>query len=350
MNVPASKITPVILCGGNGSRLWPRSRAAKPKPFLPLVVRDETLFEQALLRCADEAHFHAPVIVTGMQHVDHVESQLTSAPKVEIIVEPMAKNTSAAIAIAALRLPESSIMLVCPSDHHIGDFQAFIRAAKAAAELASDGWLVSFGIEPRGPETGFGYLRKGEAIGKLGFKVAQFVEKPDFARAQAYFESGEYAWNGGIFAFGVRHFLAELERYRPEMMASLRQAVDCGHEEGRHFHPNAASFANIVSESVDYAVMENTVRAAMIPADMAWSDVGNWRDLHGARDRDEFGNAIRGPAEIVDCRNVLVESDGPKVHMIGLKDVIVVIDGNDVMITSADGAQKVGSLSAAAAQ
>ena len=349
MNVSANKITPVILCGGKGTRLWPRSRAAKPKPFLPLV-RDETLFEQALLRCADAAHFHAPIIVTGAQHVGLVESQLTVAPEAELIVEPMAKNTAAAIALAAMRLPQDSIMLVCPSDHHIGDFQAFINAVKAAAELANDGWLVAFGIEPRGPEIGFGYLRKGEAIGKLGFKVAQFVEKPDFARAQAYLESGEYAWNGGIFAFGVRHYLAELERYRPEMVDSLRQAIDCGSEEGRHFYPGAASFANIVSESVDYALMENTVRAAMIPAEMAWSDVGNWRDLHGARDRDEFGNAIRGPAEIVDCRNVLVESDGPTVHLIGLNDVIVVIDGNDVMITSANGAHKVGTLRAATTQ
>jgi mannose-1-phosphate guanylyltransferase len=344
-----NRITPVILCGGSGTRLWPRSRASKPKPFLPLVGTN-TLFEEALLRCSDAAHFHAPIVVTGTRHLDHVEEQIVSGGDAQIIVEPEAKNTAAAIALAALRLPDDAIMLVCPSDHHIGDCKAFAAAATAAAELASEGWLVSFGIEAKTPETGFGYVRRGDPIGERGFTVAQFVEKPDLARAEAYVASGEYAWNGGIFAFAVRDFLSELEAHRPALAAAVRDSVAGGREDGRRFHPDATSFARIQPESVDYAVMENTRRAATVPADMLWSDIGNWQALHAARERDASGNAVRGPAELVDCRNVLVDSDGPRVHVIGLEDVIVVIDGGDVVVTSAAGAQKVGKLSGAANQ
>ena len=349
MAISSGKITPIILCGGSGTRLWPRSRAAKPKPFLPLV-EDQTLFEQTLLRCADAAHFHAPLVVTGAAHVEHVEAQLGPAPDAEIIVEPQSKNTAAAIALAALRLPADSVMLICPSDHHIGDCAAFANTARAAAELASEGWLVSFGIEPRSPDTGFGYLRRGERIGKNGFKVAQFVEKPDIARAQAYLASGEYAWNGGIFAFGVGTYLEELGRFRPKLHATVREAAEKGVVSGRRFYPNVDAFNEIEPESVDYAVMENTVHAAMVPADMTWSDIGNWQALHGARQRDQSGNAIRGPVELVDCLNVLVESDGTRVSVIGLRDVIIVVDGGDVLVTSAVSAHKVGKLSGAVNQ
>lgn len=349
MSVASARITPIILCGGSGTRLWPRSRASKPKPFLPLV-EERTLFEQALLRCADEAHFHAPVVVTGAKHLEHVEAQLDDATGGEIIVEPQSKNTAAAIALAALRLPSESIMLVCPSDHHIGDHAAFVDAARAATNLAAAGWLVSFGIEARSPDTGFGYLRRGEPIAEGGFKVAQFVEKPDLARAEAYLESGEYAWNGGIFAFRVGAYLAELARYRPALYAGVREAVEKGRTSGRHFHPDAHSFAQIQPESVDYAVMENTVHAAMVPADMAWSDIGNWQALHGARQRDNDGNSIRGPVELVDCSNVLVESDGARISVIGIRDLIIVADGTDILVTSAGTAHMVGKLSAAANQ
>ncbi|MFT4027026.1 MAG: sugar phosphate nucleotidyltransferase [Novosphingobium sp.] len=344
-----TKITPVILCGGSGTRLWPRSRASKPKPFLPLVG-DRTLFEQALLRCGDEAHFDPAVVVTGAAHLDHVEGQLCGVPGARVIVEPAARNTAAAIALAALRLPEDEIMLVCPSDHHIADCEAFAAAARSAASLAAEGWLVSFGIEARSPETGFGYLRRGESLGEHGFKVAQFVEKPDLARAEQFLAEGGYAWNGGIFAFRVGTFLAELEAYRPKIAAAVRKAVEAGKADGHRFHPDPGAFAEVESESIDYAVMENTAKAAMVPADMGWSDIGNWQALHLARDRDEAGNAVVGNAELVDCRNVLIESDGPHVSVIGLEDVIVVVDGGNVLVTTAAGAQKVGKLGGAVNQ
>lgn len=344
-----TRITPVILCGGSGTRLWPRSRASKPKPFLPLVG-DRTLFEQALLRCGEEARFDPAVVVTGTAHLEHVEAQLCGISGARIIVEPAAKNTAAAIALAALRLPEDEIMLVCPSDHHIADCEAFAAAARSSAELAAEGWLVSFGIEAKTPETGFGYLRQGERVDGRGFKVAQFVEKPDLARAEQFLAEGGYAWNGGIFAFRAGTFLAELAEHRPNLAAAVRRAVEQGAEEGRRFHPDAAAFAEIESESVDYAVMENTTRAAMVPADMGWSDIGNWQALHEARERDGAGNAVSGDAELVDCRNVLVDSDGPHVSVIGLEDVIVVVDNGNVLVTTAAGAQKVGKLHGAVNQ
>jgi mannose-1-phosphate guanylyltransferase/mannose-1-phosphate guanylyltransferase/mannose-6-phosphate isomerase len=278
-----------------------------------------------------------------------------------VLVEPAARNTAAAIALAACRLPDDAIMLVCPSDHHIGNPQAFALAARAAADLATQGWLVSFGIEATAPETGFGYLKRGEPIGETGgFRTAQFVEKPSLERAQAFLAEGIYAWNGGIFAFRVKDFMAELDAHRPQIAAVVREAVAKGREEHhagiRRFHPDAALFAGVESDSVDYAVMENTTRAAMVPADMDWSDIGNWHALHEALDRDEDGNSVRGRgeaelvAELVDCRNVLVDSDGPRVSVIGLENVIVVVDGNDVLVTTAAGTQLVGKLSGAVNQ
>jgi mannose-1-phosphate guanylyltransferase/mannose-1-phosphate guanylyltransferase/mannose-6-phosphate isomerase len=343
-------ITPVILCGGSGTRLWPRSRAVMPKPFLPLVSDDETLFEQALLRASDPDHFAAPLIVTGAAHLPHVEAQFAAVAGARVIVEPAAKNTAAAIALAAALLPEDAVMLVCPSDHHIGDAPAFVAAARAAAELASEGWLVAFGIEATAPETGYGYIRSGDALGDKGFKVAEFVEKPDRARAEAFLADGGYSWNGGIFAFRAGDFMAELALHRPEIAAAVRRSVELGREQGHCFHPDAAAFAAIAGESVDYAVMENTARAAMVPAAMAWSDIGNWQALHAARAKDEASNATSGRVELVDCRNVLVESDGPRVSVIGLENVIIVVNGDEVLVTSADGTQKVGKLWGAANQ
>lgn len=339
-------IHPVILCGGSGTRLWPRSRAVFPKPFLPLVG-EATLFEATVARAAP---FAAPLVVTGAAHLAHVEAQLGGRDDARVIVEPAQRNTAAAIALAAMQLDPDAIMLVCPSDHHIADSAAFQHAACAAAQLAADGWLVSFGIEASAPETGFGYLQRGEPIGELGFKVARFVEKPDLERARAFLADGGYAWNGGIFAFRVGTFLDELEAHRPEILSHARAAVAVGRADGRRFHPDEAAFAAIMGESVDYAVMENTCRAAMVPAAMGWSDIGNWDALYAAREHDGAGNCVRGSAELVECRNVMVESDGPRVSVIGLEDVVIVVDGNEVLVTTRAGAQAVGKLDGAANQ
>lgn len=342
-------ITPVILCGGSGTRLWPRSRASKPKPFLPLIGR-QTLFEATLARCADGDTFTAPVVVTGQAHLAHVEAQSAGVAGTMVIVEPLAKNTAAAIALAALRLSREAVMLVCPSDHHIADSAAFAAAARAGAVLARQGWLVTFGIAAHAPETGFGYIRRGAAIDAAGFRVDRFVEKPDRATAEGFLAEGNYSWNGGIFMFRAGDFLDELVAHRPALAEAVQAAVAEGRTEGARFHPGPEAFARIASESVDYAVMEGTSRAAVVPVDMGWSDIGNWQALHEARERDDAGNAVAGPVELVDCRNVMVDSDGPRVSVIGLENVIVVVDGGEVLVTSATGAQKVGKLGGASSQ
>ncbi|TIX49540.1 mannose-1-phosphate guanylyltransferase [Alteraurantiacibacter aquimixticola] len=343
-----SLIHPVILCGGSGTRLWPKSRKTKPKPFLPLVG-ERTLFEATLDRCADDAQFAAPIVVTGAAHLPHVSEQIAGSANASIIVEPEAKNTAAAIALAAARLPQEAVMLVCPSDHHIADVAAFREAAGKAAALAAQDWMVSFGITPDAPETGFGYIRRGDAL-EGGFKVDRFVEKPDLERAKAFLADGGYSWNGGIFAFRAGAFMDELRSHRPDIAEAVEAAVTKGREEGASFHPDAASFAMIDGESVDYAVMEKTARAAMVPVAMGWSDIGNFHALRDARTGDGEGNRVAGRVELVDCRNVLAESDGPRISVIGLEDVAVIVDGDEVLVTTMEGAQKVGKLGGASNQ
>ena len=343
-----SQIYPVILCGGSGTRLWPRSRKTMPKPFLPLVD-ESTLFEATLERCADGSLFAPPLVVTGAAHLPHVAAQSAACPQARVIVEPQAKNTAAAIALAAARLPHDAIMLVCPSDHHIADMQAFRTAAAAAADLAREDWMVAFGITAIAPETGFGYIKRGAGVG-AGYEVERFVEKPDLETARAFLADGGYSWNGGIFAFRAGAFLGELTRFRPDIAKAVSLSVEQGREEDNLFHPGSASFAQIDGESVDYAVMECTARAAMVPVSMGWSDIGNWQALRDARKGDDAHNRHRGNVELVDCRNVLAETDGPRISVIGLEDVAVIVDGDEVLVTTMSGAQKVGKLRGATDQ
>ena len=344
-----SLIYPVILCGGSGTRLWPRSRKAMPKPFLPLVG-DETLFEATVRRAIDPAIFAAPTVVTGAAHLAHVRAQLASICAGTTIIEPSAKNTAPAIALAAQSMPRpDAVMLVCPSDHYIADVAAFQAAAKRAAALAEQGNMVAFGITATAPETGFGYIRQGAPLDG-GYEVDRFVEKPDLETAIAFLAEGNYSWNGGIFAFRADAFLAELAAHRPAMAEAVRASVEAGEMRGGEFYPAAEPFAAIEGDSVDYAVMENTGRAAMVPVSMGWSDIGNWHALRDAREGDDSGNRVRGRAELVDCARVLVETDGPRVNAIGLEDIAIVVDGNEVLVTTMAGAQKVGKLDGAANQ
>lgn len=336
-------IHPVILCGGSGTRLWPTSRKLKPKPFLPLLGT-RTLFREACDRCADNAQFAPPMVVAGSQHVTLIEEQAPTSG-LSIVVEPAARNTAPAIALAAARLDSDAIMLVCPSDHHIADEVAFQAAAKAAAQLARGGKLVAFGITPDRPETGYGYIKRGAEIEK-GFDIARFVEKPDLAKAKEFLKDGGYAWNGGIFVFRAGQLLDELSAHRPEMAKAVQEAVASGREEGVQFHPDAQIFAAIEGDSIDYAVMENTQNAAMVPVAMGWSDIGDWSALHDAMPIDDSGN-MGAKAQLVDCRNVLVKSDGPRVSAIGLEDIIIVVDGDDVLVTHRGHTQKVGKLDGA---
>lgn len=348
-------IHPVILCGGSGTRLWPLSRKQAPKPFLPLVDA-ESLFEQAVRRVSEDSRFAPVTVVAGAAHCDLITAQLGGAPDARLIVEPVGRNTAPAIALAAALLPEDAVMLVCPSDHHIANGFAFHEAAVAAAGLARQDYLVSFGIAPSHPETGYGYLEHGEPLSG-GFSVRRFVEKPDLATAKEYLASGNYSWNGGIFAFRAGHFLDELTQHRPEIAKSVRQAVAQGREDGGQFHPSLDPFAAIEGDSVDYAVMENTKRAAMVPVDMGWSDIGNWAALSDAlTDNADATNNIKrlindhGAIDFDQCRGVFAMTDGPRISVIGLTDVCVVVSGGEVLVTSREGAQRVGKLPGAVNQ
>ena len=343
----SSAIHPVILCGGSGTRLWPVSLAANPKPFLPLIG-DATLFEQAVERAGDTDCFAAPMIVAGEQHCELITAQMHGADH-RIVVEPAARNTAPAIALAAALLAPDAIMLVCPSDHYIADPAAFRSAATAAAKLAAQDYLVAFGIVASRPETGYGYIRQGAVI-EGGFEIAEFVEKPDLDRALHYLASGQYSWNGGIFAFRAGALLDELAVHRPAMAAAVDEAVAKGREAGAQFHPDADSFGVIASESIDYAVMESAGRAAMVHADMGWSDIGNWAALHDAMEKDEAGNSVRGHADFADCANVLAFSDGPRISAVGVENICIVVKDGEVLVTARDAAQAVGGLPGATKQ
>ncbi|MFN3990779.1 MAG: mannose-1-phosphate guanylyltransferase [Erythrobacter sp.] len=340
-----STIHPVILCGGSGKRLWPLSRLASPKPFIPLIG-EETLFRQALARVAQDDRFAPPMVVAGAVHAELILAQLGDATGARLVIEPAAKNTAPAIALAAALLPPEAIMLVCPSDHHIADPAAFRAAALAAAALAQQDYLVSFGIAADRPETGYGYLRRGTPLAG-GYTICEFVEKPDRTRAEAYLASGEYSWNAGIFAFRAGCLLTELAAHRPAMAARIAEAVAAGRAEGACFHPAAEPFAAIEGDSIDYAVMENTARAAMVPVDMGWSDIGSWAALADALagKADAAGNVVQGgTADLIDCRGVLAITDGPRISAVGLADVCIIVSGDEVLVTTREGAQAVGQL------
>ncbi len=334
-----SSIRPIILSGGSGTRLWPRSRPDRPKPFLPLIG-DRTLFQQALDRVTNTAVFGPAVIVAGEGHVPHIVEQASGQP-IELLVEPCARNTAPAIALAAHRLAQDDVMLVCTSDHFIADTAAFVDAVRAATALARDGYLVSLGITPDHPETGYGYIQRGTPLNG-GYRVDRFVEKPDSETAAFFVNEGNYSWNGGIFAFTAGTFLDELAKFRPELARLVASAVQAGSGSGNIFRPAAKPFAQIDGESIDYAVMENTQKAAIVPVSMGWSDIGNWNSLFDARE-----GCSRGAHELIECARVAVDTDGPRVSVIGLEDVIVVVDGDEVLVTSSKSAQKVGQLSAA---
>ena len=335
-------IQPVILCGGAGTRLWPLSTPDRPKPFIPFLG-ERTLFEHTLDRIADRSLFSPPVVVAGNAHVPLVEEQ---AGNVDLIVEPMARQTAPAIALAAMRLDPETVMLVCPSDHFIADTAAFVSGVERASDLAREGYLVSLGVEPTEPATGYGYIQSGEAVGP-GHRVARFVEKPDAQRAAEFLAQGGFVWNAGIFVFTAGHFLEELERLQPTMHAAVVHSVKGGAADGHIFHPEATPFASIAGESIDYAVMEKTARAAVVAVDMGWSDIGSWDALAKALEAQDGRSPVDERAELIDCDGVMVRSDGPRVSAVGLEDVIIIVEGDEVLVLSRDAAQSVGRLKGA---
>ncbi len=327
------KISPVILSGGSGTRLWPLSRTGRPKQLLSLTDA-ETMLQLTARRANDPVRFDRPIVVANIAHADEIERQLAEvdAPPALLILEPVARNTAPAIALAALSVAPDTLLLVMPSDHVIADVDAFRDAIDAALPLAGDGWLVTFGITPQSPDTGYGYIRTGEELGHGVRRVQSFVEKPDRATAEAYLAEGCYAWNGGIFLFRADAYLAALDEFAPGIGQAARASIAAGTRDGARLHPDAAAFGASPSDSIDYAVMEKAGKVAVAPVDMGWSDVGSWDALHELAAKDDSGNAHHGEVVAIDTSGCLIRTSGPLVAAVGVKDLIVIATGDAVLI------------------
>ncbi|PZU46020.1 MAG: mannose-1-phosphate guanylyltransferase/mannose-6-phosphate isomerase [Sphingomonas sp.] len=335
------EISPVLLCGGSGTRLWPLSRADVPKQ-LQALAHEETMLQATALRASGTVgrlNFRNPVVVSGDAHQYLVTEQLLHVriqPEI-VILEPQGRNTAPAVALAALyhvgRGNPDTLMLVMPSDHIIGNEVAFHNAVLSAAPSAMAGRLVTFGIEPTEAATGYGYIEAEKAVaGQTVRSVRRFVEKPDAETAKTYVASG-LLWNAGIFLMKASAFLAALEQHAPDIAVGVTSAMAQSEQDGLFLRPHANSFAAIPSISIDYAVMERSGMVSVIPVDMGWSDVGSWDALWKVTAPDADGNVVRGAGALVNCRDSLVRNDGgPYVAALGLENMVVVATGDAILI------------------
>jgi len=339
-------ITPVILSGGSGSRLWPLSRTLYPKQFLSLVG-ELTMLQETALRSA-EGSFAPPIVICNEEHRFIVAEQLRAKAvcPAEIILEPVGRNTAPAACIAALRLLAAGgdgLMLVMPSDHVIASPERFLAAVRSAAAAAADGCLVTFGITPSSAETGYGYIKAGSPLDGCdgAWKVERFVEKPTRAKAEAYLAENSYYWNSGIFLFSAATYVAELERTAPAVVEACRRSLATAEQDLTFCRLPSEIFAASPSDSIDYAVMEKTDRAVVVPVDMGWNDVGTWSALWDIGAKDANGNVLIGDALTHSTRNSYVHSSDQLVAIVGLEDVVVVTTEDAVLVAHRDQAQDV---------
>jgi len=333
---------PVILSGGSGTRLWPLSRGQYPKQFLPLVSK-YTLLQDTLLRLAGLAGVQAPLAVCNEDHRFMMAEQLweINAKPAAIILEPVGKNTAPAITMAALSAAEDDILLVLPADHVIADIAVFHQAIAHAKILAEQGFLVTFGIVPNEPETGYGYIKRDIHQHGAAFKVAAFVEKPDLETAKSYLQSGDYFWNSGMFVFKAGCFLNELEKFNPTMLSVCKNALNAAQIDVDFVRVDKTIFSTCPADSIDYAVMEKTDKAVVIPLDAGWNDIGSWSALWDVTEKDAAGNALSGDILTIDTENSFIYSDDKLVTVIGVRDLVVVVTKDAIMIASKDKVQDV---------
>lgn len=339
-------LIPVILSGGSGTRLWPLSRKNLPKQFLALTGA-ATLFQQTVARAQSLPRVATPIVVCSENHRFLVAEQLQAlgVSGASILLEPVARNTAPAIALAALQAvsqdPEA-ILLVLPADHLIGDTTNFTDAVQKALPLANDGWLVTFGIHPNAPETGFGYIRRGTPLGSGGYQVDAFVEKPDRATAESYLTAGTHDWNSGMFLFRASRLLEELAKQAPAIHSNVVTAFEGAHADLDFVRIDKDAFAAVPEQSIDYAVMERTTRAAVVPVSCGWSDIGTWAALWAASEHDDDGNRLEGDVLALDSNNSYVRSsDRRMVALLGVHDLVVVDTPDAVLVTTRDHAQDV---------
>jgi len=341
------KIYPVILSGGSGTRLWPLSRAVLPKQLLPLVG-DKSMLQETVQRVAGRPEMMAPLVVCGNEHRFMVAEQLRDIgiKPLGILLESVGRNTAPAVAAAAhflLNIDPEAIMLVLPADHVINDGPAFHAAIQRASKLVSDGALATFGIVPTAPETGYGYIHRGAAAaGSEGcFQVDRFVEKPDLETAQGFVASGAYFWNSGMFLFRAERYLSELAVHRPAIATATEAAMRLAYRDLDFCRLDEKEFAASPSDSIDYAVMEQTRHAIVVPADIGWSDVGSWSALWEVQQHDNNGNATRGDVYLDHVSNSLVRAESRIVAVVGLQDVVVVETADAVLVVHKDQVQRV---------
>ncbi|SHG19219.1 mannose-1-phosphate guanylyltransferase [Microbulbifer donghaiensis] len=339
---------PVILCGGTGSRLWPLSREAYPKQFLPLAG-SETMLQATALRLDGLAQLQAPILVCNEEHRFAAAEQLQEIGRAaqSILLEPCARNTAPAIALAALAALEGGedpLLLVLPADHAVADVVAFQAAVTRATDLATQGNLVTFGIVPTRAETGYGYIRRGEQLEEGTWKVAQFVEKPDTVTAESYLASGDYSWNSGMFLFRASRYIEELGHHRADILDACRQAYAGAARDLDFTRMDAQAFAACADESVDYAVMEKTESAAVVPMAAGWSDVGSWSALWELAERDCDDNLLHGDVMAEDSEGCLVRADNRLVGLLGVRDLVVVDTDDAVLIADKQRVQEVKKL------
>ena len=344
---PRSPITPVLLTGGAGTRLWPVSREHFPKQLLPLTGQ-HSMLQETVKRFGDASRFAAPIVVTNETLRFIVAEQLRShgVKPQGLLLEPMGRNTAPAVAAAALFAAENdpdALLLVVPSDHVIADVERFLALVAEAQPAARDGALVTFSIVPTRPETGFGYIRRGERLrGHDGlYEVAAFVEKPNRPTAESFLADGGYFWNSGMFLFSARAYLSELDNFAPDILKAVKRAVAKGTIDNDFFRLEAESFAAAPSISIDYAVMEHTRRAATIPCDVGWTDLGAWNEIWNVADKDKDGNAFLGDVIAEDSRNCYVRTDGRLTTLVGVENLLVVVTDDAVLVTDHAHAQDV---------
>ncbi|WP_404324948.1 mannose-1-phosphate guanylyltransferase/mannose-6-phosphate isomerase [Cobetia sp. UIB-001] len=337
-------ITPVIMAGGSGSRLWPLSRQLNPKQFLPLTGEGSML--QETLKRLEPLEHRAPLLICNEEHrflvAEQVRQQGVSGAR--ILLEPEGRNTAPAIAVAALHAiaeDPNALLLVLAADHLIRDVAKFHESIGHARMLAEQNQLVTFGIVPTHAETGYGYIQRGEGLNDFGFRVKRFVEKPDIDTAEDYLASGGYYWNSGMFLFSAQSYLEELERFQPAMVEACRAALAGASQDLDFTRLDAEAFKVCPSDSIDYAVMERTERAAVVPLEAGWSDIGSWSALWDVKEHDAQGNACHGDVMLHDSHGLMVHADHRLVATVGVEDLVVVETKDAVLVAHKDRVQEV---------
>lgn len=337
---------PVVLSGGSGTRLWPLSRQDRPKQFLALIG-ERSLYQESVLRAAGLPGMQAPITVCSEAHRFTVGEQLEviGVQSGGILLEPAQRNTAPAIALAALHAVQhdpDATLLIMPADHLIESESDFHAAVAKAIVLADEGWLVTFGITPDYAETGYGYIRRGEPLGGAGFQVERFVEKPDRDTAEQYLADGGYAWNSGMFLFRAQRYLDELAAHAPSILEATRKACAGAAADLDFIRVDEDAFAASPSDSIDYAVMEKTSRAAVVPVSCGWSDIGSWSSLWAVARRDASGNRTEGDVIAVDTRDSLVHaSERRMVAAVGMDDVVIIDTADATLVAHKDRVQDV---------